>query len=170
MANQATGLMIPSGSDIRVGPYLFTAPSGDPPPAAAAGSNGDGEAALLVVPAGGGRGRPLLLRGGQPSAPRWACRGRGRRCWTQQPQESCGEARARARRNLAYLRAALVLVFLGLDTRPRSMLAFLALCFGRGGDGGRLRREAPTAAAARSRDDAFDSVQRCFFFLRDDSL
>ncbi|KAK1643418.1 hypothetical protein QYE76_061223 [Lolium multiflorum] len=46
--------------------------------------------------------------------------------------ESCGEARARARRNLAYFRAnyalaALVLVFLGLVYRPASMLAFLAL-------------------------------------------
>ncbi|KAG8098573.1 hypothetical protein GUJ93_ZPchr0013g36547 [Zizania palustris] len=46
--------------------------------------------------------------------------------------ESCGEARARARRNLAYFRAnyalvALVIVFLGLVYRPLSMLAFLAL-------------------------------------------
>ncbi|KAM3278938.1 hypothetical protein ACQJBY_046309 [Aegilops geniculata] len=64
--------------------------------------------------------------------------------------ETCGEARARARRNLAYFRAnyalaALVLVFLGLVYRPRSMLAFLALFvawlalyFGRGGDAGPL--------------------------------
>ncbi|XP_047088860.1 PRA1 family protein E-like [Lolium rigidum] len=60
--------------------------------------------------------------------------------------ESCGEARARARRNLAYFRAnyalaALLLVFLGLVYRPASMLAFLALFvawlalyFGRAGD------------------------------------
>ncbi|KAK3145790.1 hypothetical protein QOZ80_3BG0257580 [Eleusine coracana subsp. coracana] len=46
--------------------------------------------------------------------------------------ESCGEARARARRNIAYFRAnyalvALVLVFVGLVYRPVSMLAFLAL-------------------------------------------
>uniref|UniRef100_A0ACD5WEP6 Uncharacterized protein n=1 Tax=Avena sativa TaxID=4498 RepID=A0ACD5WEP6_AVESA len=46
--------------------------------------------------------------------------------------ETCGEARARARRNLAYFRAnyalaSLVLVFLGLVYRPASMLAFLAL-------------------------------------------
>ena len=46
--------------------------------------------------------------------------------------ETCGEARGRARRNLAYFRAnyalaALVLVFLGLVYRPTSMLAFLAL-------------------------------------------
>jgi PRA1 family protein 1 len=46
--------------------------------------------------------------------------------------DSCGEARARARRNIAYFRAnyalvALVLVFVGLVYRPVSMLAFLAL-------------------------------------------
>jgi PRA1 family protein 1 len=45
---------------------------------------------------------------------------------------TCGEARARARRNLAYFRAnyalaVLVLVFVGLVYRPVSMLAFLAL-------------------------------------------
>ncbi|KAL5217447.1 hypothetical protein ABZP36_018131 [Zizania latifolia] len=45
---------------------------------------------------------------------------------------SCGEARVRARRNLAYFRGnyalvALVIVFLGLVYRPVSMLAFLAL-------------------------------------------
>jgi hypothetical protein len=46
--------------------------------------------------------------------------------------DSCGEARAWARRNIAYFRAnyalaALVLVFVGLVYRPVSMLAFLAL-------------------------------------------
>lgn len=73
--------------------------------------------------------------------------------------ESCGEARARARRNLAYFRAnyalaALVLVFLGLVYRPVSMLAFLALFaawlglyFGRG-DG-----EPPLACMGREVDD-----------------
>jgi PRA1 family protein 1 len=69
--------------------------------------------------------------------------------------ESCGEARARARRNLAYFRAnyalaALALVFLGLVYRPVSMLVFLALFvawlglyFGRGDRGPLvcLRRE-----------------------------
>uniref|UniRef100_A0A0E0KK85 PRA1 family protein n=1 Tax=Oryza punctata TaxID=4537 RepID=A0A0E0KK85_ORYPU len=72
--------------------------------------------------------------------------------------ESCGEARARARRNLAYFRAnyalaALVLVFLGLVYRPVSMLAFLALFvawlglyFGRG-DG------EPLACLGREVDD-----------------
>jgi PRA1 family protein 1 len=46
--------------------------------------------------------------------------------------DSCGEARAWARRNIAYFGAnyalaALVLVFVGLVYRPVSMLAFLAL-------------------------------------------
>ncbi|KAI4985575.1 PRA1 family protein E-like [Hordeum vulgare subsp. vulgare] len=73
--------------------------------------------------------------------------------------ETCGEARARARRNLAYFRAnyalaALLLVFLGLVYRPRSMLAFLGLFvawlafyFGRGGDAG------PLACLGRDVDD-----------------
>lgn len=71
--------------------------------------------------------------------------------------ETCGEARARARRNLAYFRAnyalaALLLVFLGLVYRPGSMLAFLALFvawlalyFGRGG--------APLLCLGREVDD-----------------
>ncbi|CAM0876889.1 unnamed protein product [Alopecurus aequalis] len=73
--------------------------------------------------------------------------------------ESCGEARARARRNLAYFRAnyalaALLLVFLGLVFRPVSMLAFLALFvawlalyFGRAADG------APLECLGREVDD-----------------